>query len=62
LVEEATKRAEEVIVSHRAALDKIAHKLVKEETIEGPDFEKLMLETLGPEPKPTSPTGKHSVE
>ncbi|MFI5240195.1 MAG: ATP-dependent zinc metalloprotease FtsH [Candidatus Saccharimonadia bacterium] len=47
LLSEAAKRAEEVINKHRTALDKIAQKLVKEETIEGPDFEKLMIETLG---------------
>ena len=47
LMGEAAKRAEEVINEHRHALDQIAAKLVKEETIEGPEFEKLMVETLG---------------
>ncbi len=51
LIEEATRRAEEVITKHRSELDRIAKKLVKEETIEGPEFEKLMKETLGPSPK-----------
>jgi cell division protease FtsH len=51
LVEEASKRAEEVITKQRHALDKIAKMLIKEETIEGPDFEKLMTDTLGTPPK-----------
>lgn len=47
LVEEASRRAETVITTHRRALDKIAQTLVKEETIEGPDFDKLMNDTFG---------------
>lgn len=54
LVEEASKRAEDVITKNRAELDKIAQKLIKEETIEGPAFAKLMEETLGPSPKPVT--------
>jgi cell division protease FtsH len=54
LIEEASARAEEVIIKHRAELDKIAQKLIKEETIEGPAFEKLMEETLGKSPKPVA--------
>ncbi len=54
LIEEASQRAEDVIVKNRAELDKIAQKLIKEETIEGPAFEKLMEETLGKSPKPVT--------
>jgi cell division protease FtsH len=50
LIEEAAKRAGDVITKHREALNKIAAKLIKEETIEGPEFEKLMTATLGPAP------------
>lgn len=54
LIEEASRRAEEVITKHRAELNKISKKLIKEETIEGPAFEILMEETLGKSPKPVA--------
>jgi cell division protease FtsH len=42
LIDEAAKRAAEVITTHRDDLDKIAAKLVRDETIDGPEFEKLV--------------------
>jgi cell division protease FtsH len=42
LIAEAATRAEEVITTHRENVDKIARRLIKEETIEGPDFESLV--------------------
>jgi cell division protease FtsH len=42
LIDEAATRAGEVIRSHRKNVDKIAERLIKEETIEGPDFETLV--------------------
>ncbi len=41
IISEATKRAEETIIRHRAKLDQIAEKLIQEETIEGKEFEAL---------------------
>ncbi len=40
-IEEASRRSEEVITAHRPMLTKIADKLIKEETIEGEELEKL---------------------
>jgi cell division protease FtsH len=42
LIDEAAVRAEEVIREHRDKLDKIAAKLMKDETIDGPEFEELV--------------------
>jgi cell division protease FtsH len=42
LIDESADRAEEVIKSHREYLNKIADMLIKDETIEGPEFDKLM--------------------
>jgi cell division protease FtsH len=42
LIDEAAKRAGEVISKHRADVDKIAAKLVADETIDGPEFEKMV--------------------
>jgi cell division protease FtsH len=41
IMAEATKRAEATLKVHRNKLDAIAEKLLKEETIEGPEFVKL---------------------
>lgn len=41
IMAEATKRAEATLKAHRTKLDAIAEKLLKEETIEGPEFIKL---------------------
>jgi len=43
IIAEATKRVEEVLKKHRAALTAIAEKLVEAETIERDEFEKLIL-------------------
>lgn len=42
LIDEAAERAKEVISTHRTFLDKIADMLIKDETIEGDQFDKLM--------------------
>jgi cell division protease FtsH len=42
LIDEAAKRAGEVIAKYRADVDKIANKLIVDETIDGPEFEKLV--------------------
>lgn len=60
-IDEATKRAEQVIVKHKAKVVEIAERLVKEETIEGPDFSDLMgepRETAGP----AKEIGEHTAE
>lgn len=44
IMAEASKRAEETIEQYRHKLDLIAETLIKEETIEGPAFEKLMAD------------------
>lgn len=43
IIEEAKRRAEEVIAAHRGALDAIAEKLVEVETLEREEFEKLLI-------------------
>jgi len=42
LIDEAAERAGEVITTHRKEVDKIATRLVREETIEGEEFEELI--------------------
>lgn len=67
LIDEAAVRAEEVIREHRDKLDKIAVKLMKDETIDGPEFEEL----VGKRPKvartsevdtPETPAGRAAEE
>jgi cell division protease FtsH len=43
IIDEAKKKAREVLVTHRGALDAIARKLVEVETLEREDFEKVLL-------------------
>lgn len=43
IIEEAKKRAEQVLIDHRKALDAIAEKLVEVETLEREEFEKLLI-------------------
>jgi cell division protease FtsH len=50
IIDEAYKNAESIIEKHRDALDAIAEKLVEVETLERPEFEK-MLKEHGIEPK-----------
>ncbi|MBM3261583.1 ATP-dependent zinc metalloprotease FtsH [Candidatus Kaiserbacteria bacterium] len=50
IVTDAHKRAEEVMVKHRKALDAIAKALVEVETLEREDFEKILI-TSGITPK-----------
>lgn len=50
IIDEAYKRAKDVISKHRTALDAIAKKLVEVETLERTDFEKLLI-LHGIEPK-----------
>jgi cell division protease FtsH len=50
IVEGAYKKAEEVLTTHRKALDSIAKKLVEVETLEREEFEKLLI-LNGIEPK-----------
>jgi cell division protease FtsH len=42
LIDEAADRAGKVIEANRADVDKIAAKLIEDETIDGPEFEKLV--------------------
>jgi len=50
IITTAQKRAKEVLVEHRKALDAIAEKLLETETLEREDFEKLLI-LHGIEPK-----------
>jgi cell division protease FtsH len=50
LMNDAYRRAQEAVTEHRAVLDAIANELIRVETIEREDFEKL-LTTHGIEPK-----------
>ena len=43
IITDAKKRAEEVVTTHRKALDAIAAELIRVETIEREDFEKLLI-------------------
>ena len=43
IIEEARDKAEQVLITHRAALDAIAEKLVEVETLEREEFEKLLI-------------------
>jgi cell division protease FtsH len=43
IIDEARKRAKEVITTHRKTLDAIAKELVEKETIERADFEKILI-------------------
>ena len=43
IIDDARKRAIEVITTHRKALDAIADELVKTETLERAEFEKLLI-------------------
>lgn len=43
IIEGAKKRAEQVLIDHRTALDAIAEKLVEVETLEREEFEKILI-------------------
>ena len=43
IIVDAKKRARDILVKHRDALDSIAHKLVEVETLEREEFEKLLI-------------------
>jgi cell division protease FtsH len=43
IVEDGKKKATEVIIQHRDALDAIANALVEVETLERDDFEKILI-------------------
>ena len=43
IIEEARTKAEEVLTTHRTALDAIAERLVEVETLEREEFEKLLI-------------------
>ncbi len=47
LIETAYSRATRILEDHRRALDLVAQTLVKEETIEADQFEKLLLSSIG---------------
>ena len=55
LINEASARAEEVILQHRPMLEKIAKRLVKEETIEGPAFEAMFKDGGDSDKSDTTP-------
>ncbi|MGE5261942.1 MAG: ATP-dependent zinc metalloprotease FtsH [Acidobacteriota bacterium] len=54
IISSAYNRAKEVLTNYRAKLDAIADRLVREETIEGGEFEAMFAETpkLAPAPSP----------
>jgi cell division protease FtsH len=67
LIDEAAERAGEVITKHRKEVDKIAKKLIADETIEGPEFEKLVgkrphTERTSEVDEPETPAGKAAEE
>lgn len=43
IIAEGQKKAETVLKKHKAMLKKISDKLIKEETLEGPDFDKMFV-------------------
>ncbi len=60
LIDEATNRAEKVITTHKSKVKEIADRLMKEETIDGPEFSELMG---GPKhPSPTQTVGEHTAD
>lgn len=59
-IEEATNRAEQVIVKNKAKMKEIADRLIKEETIEGPDFSELMGEPRPP--SKSAESGEHTAD
>ncbi|MBP9827449.1 cell division protein FtsH, partial [Candidatus Saccharibacteria bacterium] len=59
IIHEASKRAEETILKHKDKLELIAERLLKEETIEGKEFEALMEKVT---PKKAPAKTKNKVE
>ncbi len=60
IIKDAYKRAKDVLVTHRKALDSIAEKLVEVETLEREEFEKLLI-LNGIEPKQREEEGKELI-
>jgi cell division protease FtsH len=59
LIDEAAVRAERVITDHRDKVEHIAARLIKDETIEGPEFDQLMG---GPKASPAAPPASAGEE
>lgn len=55
IIHEASKRAEDTIKKHRAKLDEIAERLIKDETIEGKAFAAMFDDIEKPKSTPTKP-------
>lgn len=51
-VHTAYERAKDVLVTHRAALDKLSEALLQRETLEGKELEELLSQLLPPRPEP----------
>ena len=50
IMDEALRRANEVLTTHRQVLDAIANKLIEVETLEQPEYE-MIIKKFGIEPK-----------
>ncbi len=61
LLEEAQRRAEDVIQSQREKWERVAHVLIEKETIEQEEFRKLMSDTPPHEPTATAETTPETV-
>ena len=53
IIDRAYDRATEVLTTHRDRLDRLAEKLIAEETVDQPEFEKL-FDDLPPKPERTA--------
>src|SRR5438105_2205881 len=70
ILEKAYKTAQEIITSHKSALDKIARKLLERETLEGWEVNQILIEETGIDyikqkeyyPEESSPGEKMTIE
>jgi cell division protease FtsH len=56
LVEQARETAHKIVVEHRNVLDRVARRLIEDETIEGDDVRRLFSDEGGDLPEPAAPT------
>ncbi|MBM3130424.1 MAG: ATP-dependent zinc metalloprotease FtsH [Chloroflexi bacterium] len=57
IISTAYGKAKEILTQYRAKLDALADRLIREETIEGPEFEAMFSDLPAP-PRPTKPAPK----
>ncbi len=60
IIDRAYERAQEVLETHRDRLDALAMKLIAEETVDGPEFEKLFADLPPKDDSHAPPVGKSS--